>query len=59
MSVSIFDTDAVEHINAITSEDTNPTAWQPAYGGIVDADDTKVPECTEKLMAIIKGIEGR
>ena len=51
-------TDAVEHFKVIISEDESPSAWQPAYSGLVDADDTKVPECTEKLMAMIKGIEG-
>ena len=47
---------AVERLNQITS---SPTAWQPSYSSMADADDTKVPECTEGLMSLIAGITGR
>ena len=34
------------------------TAWEPAYSSVGGADDTRVPECTEGFMVLIKGIEG-
>lgn len=45
---------AVERLKELTSSDQ---AWSPAYD-IIDADDTKVPQCTEDLMMLIKGITG-
>ncbi len=43
-------------MNTIVSDES---AWQPAYDGIANADDTKVPQCTEGIMELVKGITGR
>ena len=48
-------TDAIERMNTIV---TSELAWQPAYDGIANADDTRVPQCTEGIMELIKGITG-
>lgn len=48
--------DAVEHLKELTSCES---AWNPAYDGMVDVDESKVPKCTEQLMMLIKGITGK
>ena len=48
-------TDAVERLHSIVKSET---AWEPAYSSVHGADDTRVPECTEGFMVLIKGIEG-
>ena len=47
--------DAVERLHSIVKSET---AWEPAYSSVDGADDTRVPECTEGFMVLIKGIEG-
>ena len=47
--------DAVERLHSIVKSET---AWDPAYSSVDGADDTRVPECTEGFMVLIKGIEG-
>lgn len=42
-------------MNTIVSSES---AWQPAYDGMANADDTRVPQCTEGIMELIKGITG-
>lgn len=42
-------------MNTIVSSES---AWQPAYDGIANADDTRVPQCTEGIMELVKGITG-
>ncbi len=46
----------VERLKQITS---SQTAWFPAYATLEEADDTRVPECTEGFMQIIAGITGQ
>ena len=46
---------AVERLSGIAA---SPTAWQPAYVTMKEADDTMVPECPEGLMQLIAGITG-
>ena len=47
--------DAVERLHSIVKSET---AWEPAYSSVNGADETRVPECTEGFMVVIKGIEG-
>lgn len=45
----------MERLHSIVKSET---AWDPAYSSVDGADDTRVPECTEGFMVLIKGIEG-
>jgi hypothetical protein len=45
----------VERLHTIVKSES---AWEPAYSSVDGADDTRVPECTEGFMVLIKGIEG-
>lgn len=47
--------DAIERLKELTSSEL---AWSPAYNGMTDVDETKVPRCTEDLMMLVKGITG-
>ena len=53
--LTVLFTDAVEKLHEFTSSES---AWSPAYENMLDADLTRVPHCTEQLMALIKEITG-
>ena len=55
LSFHLLSVDAVERLHFIVKSET---AWKPAYSSVGGADDTRVPECTEGFMVLIKGIEG-
>ena len=48
--------DAVEQLKELTLSEGS---WSPAYEGMEDVDQSKVPQCTEDLMMLIRGITGQ
>ena len=55
MDLTLSLPDAVERLHELTSSEF---AWSPAYDGMVGVDESKVPQCTEQLMMLVKGITG-